>query len=245
MPQTDKAWQSPDLAQLYLDGVRGAIPLAAEQIDVMRRVVQATQPDLRRRVLDLGCGDGLLGRALLEAYPGARVVFVDFAAAMLDAARARMDGASGGHAFLQQDYGDPAWVESVRGYAPFDVVLSGFSIHHQPDTRKQALYGEIYDLLAPGGVFVNIEHVASASAVGKALFDDLFVDALHAFHQGRGSTRTGDDLRREYYARPDKDDNILAPVETQCRWLRALGFVDVDCFMKIFELAVFGGRKPR
>ncbi|HMQ52517.1 MAG TPA: class I SAM-dependent methyltransferase, partial [Anaerolineae bacterium] len=32
--------------------------------------------------------------------------------------------------------------------------------------------------------------------------------------------------------------------ETQCAWLRQLGFADVDCYFKIFELAVFGGRRP-
>jgi hypothetical protein len=45
--------------------------------------------------------------------------------------------------------------------------------------------------------------------------------------------------------RPDKEENILAPVEAQCDWLRELGFIDVDCYLKLFELAVFGGRRAR
>jgi hypothetical protein len=36
---------------------------------------------------------------------------------------------------------------------------------------------------------------------------------------------------------------ILAPVDLQCAWLRLIGFQDVDCFFKVFELALFGGRK--
>jgi len=28
------------------------------------------------------------------------------------------------------------------------------------------------------------------------------------------------------------------------RWLQEIGFADVDCYFKIFELALFGGRKP-
>jgi hypothetical protein len=42
---------------------------------------------------------------------------------------------------------------------------------------------------------------------------------------------------------PDKKENILAPGEEQCRWLRLIGFADVDCFLRVFELALFGGRK--
>jgi hypothetical protein len=26
--------------------------------------------------------------------------------------------------------------------------------------------------------------------------------------------------------------------------LREIGYTDVDCYLKVFELAVFGGRKP-
>jgi hypothetical protein len=51
------------------------------------------------------------------------------------------------------------------------------------------------------------------------------------------------ELAATYYNRSDKDANILAPVEIQCEWLRAIGFTDVDCYFKAFELAVFGGRR--
>jgi len=47
----------------------------------------------------------------------------------------------------------------VVANAPFEVVLSGFSIHHQPDARKRTLCAEIYNLLTPGGLFCNLEHI--------------------------------------------------------------------------------------
>jgi hypothetical protein len=31
----------------------------------------------------------------------------------------------------------------------------------------------------------------------------------------------------------------------QCQWLQEIGFGDVDCFFKLFQLALFGGQKPR
>lgn len=44
--------------------------------------------------------------------------------------------------------------------------------------------------------------------------------------------------------RVDEVANILAPAYVQCAWLREIGYADVDCFLKVFELAVFGGRRP-
>jgi hypothetical protein len=75
-------------------------------------------------------------------------------------------------------------------------------------------------------------------------FNDLFVDALFDYHERLGTAPARRDIADEYYHRPDKAANILAEVETQCKWLREIGYVDVDCFFKIFELALFGGVRP-
>ncbi len=41
----------------------------------------------------------------------------------------------------------------------------------------------------------------------------------------------------------DKVVNIITSVESQCDWLRDIGFERVDCYQKLFELAIFGGVK--
>jgi hypothetical protein len=63
-------------------------------------------------------------------------------------------------------------------------------------------------------------------------------------HQLLGGQETREQIANDYVRRPDKAANILASVEEQCAWLRELGFADVDCYFKVFELAVFGGRRP-
>jgi len=243
MVRQDEVWKGAALVDTFLDGVRGGIPFAAEQIDVMLRVVAACGAPVRR-VADLGCGDGILTRALLAAYPAAAATLVDFSEPMLTAARARLADRVPPPRFVAADLAHSVWVEAVADRAPFDVVVSGYAIHHLPDARKRTLYGEIGALLAPGGMFVNIEHVASRSGWIEAISDAAMIDSLHAFHTTRGAGKSREQIADEYVHRPDKAANILALVEAQCDWLRALGFVDVDCFFKVFELAVFGGRRP-
>jgi tRNA (cmo5U34)-methyltransferase len=240
---TDVVWRTEPVIRRYLDGVRGGIPLAAEQFDILLRLARAGGRPVHR-FLDLGCGDGIVGAVLLGDWPEARGVFVDFAEPMLEAARVRLGCSPGQHVFCQADYGQPEWMDQVRPFAPFDVVVSGFSIHHQEDERKRELYAEILGLLEPGGLFLNLEHVASRSAWGEHCFDDYFLDALVAFHQRAGTGKLRVEIEREYLHREDKAANRLLPVEVQCDWLRELGFERVDCYFKVFELALFGGWRP-
>jgi len=236
--QNDKVWQSEALVQKFLSGVRGAIPLAQMQVEVMLRLL-STRSGKLRRFLDLGCGDGLLGSAILEKHPRALGYFVDFSEPMLQACRQKLQGRRA--EILQIDYGKPTWTESVRSHGPFDAVVSGFSIHHQPDHRKRALYREIFELLTPGGWFVNIEHVAPSCSTTTRLFDATMIESIHRLHPHLSRAT----VSRRFVRRVDKEANLLAPVDRQCDWLHAIGFTEVDCYLKVYELAVFGGCRPR
>ncbi len=239
----DEVWKSRLTMEKYLTGIRKAMPLAAEQIEVMMRLISATQRPVTN-FLDLGCGDGILASAILEKYPGARGVLLDFSDPMIEAAREKLKDYVSNLDFMTLDYADSRWLDSVGKMAPFDVIVSGFSIHHQPDKKKQELYGEIYGLLKPGGVFLNIEHVSSPTRWIEYIFEEYFIDSLHDMHLSENSQKTRSQVAEEFHNRPDKEANILAPVETQCDWLRRIGFSDVDCYFKVFELAVFCGRRP-
>ncbi len=241
MNNQSHVWRRPDLAKLFLEDVRGGIPLASEQIDVLLRVVRHSTANIDR-LLDIGCGDGILGRAVMAEYPNAMGVFVDFSEHMIEAAKQKVDNHRA--VFIVQDLATKTWTQSVSNYAPFDFVLSGFAIHHLLNERKRELYREIFGLLRPGGLFLNLEHVAPQCEWADHAFNDLFIDSLWA-HDGRnGGTKTREDIAKEWYRRSDKAENILVPVERQCQWLGEIGFQDVDCFFKLFQLALFGGKKP-
>lgn len=237
-----EVWKRSAVVDEYLSR-RAAIPLAGEQIDVMLELLASGDGQIRR-FLDLGCGDGILGATILERFPASRGVLLDFSEPMLARARKLLGGLNGRVDFLAVDYSQKDWTKQLAGRTPFDAVVSGYSIHHQPDGRKQGLYAGIFALLRPGGWFINVEHVAPASAVANRLFEDRFIDHRFAEEARNGGGRTRAQVADEFHRRPDKAANILAPVETQCAWLREIGFREVDCHLKIYELAVFGGQRP-
>jgi SAM-dependent methyltransferase len=237
-----EVWKRRDVAAAFLDERSLLIPDRQRQLDVLLRLLRRT-PREPRRILDLGTGDGILLATALEAFPEATGVGVDFSPLMLERARERLARFGGRAATVEADLQSAAWQARVPG--PFDAVISGLAIHHFPDERKKTLYQEVHGLLTDGGVFVNCEHVASPTAAVEDLFNDAMAEHLLQRRRERGEDVTLDQVQREYLERPDRAANILAPVEEQCGWLRAIGFGDVDCFWKYFELAIFGGRKSQ
>jgi SAM-dependent methyltransferase len=124
------------------------------------------------------------------------------------------------------------------------VIVSGYAIHHLRNAAKYELYETIYSLLKPGGIFVNVEHVRSESLLGTNLFNELFIDIQFERLAPDGVRKSKEQLMTDFKNRPDHFENILLPVSAQCDWLKEIGFNDVDCYFRCFELAVFAGVKP-
>src|SRR5687768_636089 len=178
---TDEVWKLPTIVNRFLS-YRAAIPLAQEQIGVTMSILKTREQPIEN-FLDLGCGDGILGAAILGEYPSARGLFVDFSESMLEQAREQFKNYDGELVFENLNYGGPAWVSKIQTYAPFDAIVSGYSIHHQPDSRKYSIYQEIFSLLEPGGWFINIEHVSSAAQLNVDLFENHYITARYAIEQ--------------------------------------------------------------
>ncbi|WP_346289481.1 class I SAM-dependent methyltransferase [Sphaerothrix gracilis] len=204
-------WTSADHALDYLARA-DKIPHRTEG----EAVLLAHVPLQAKRVLDLGTGDGrLLGLVKLDR-PELQSIALDFSPTMLKTVRAR---------FAEDETVcviDHNLDKPLPALGQFDVVVSSFAIHHLSHERKRSLYQEIFAHLEPGGIFCNLEHVASPS-------QRLHEQFLAAIGYGPGE---------------EDPSNQLLDVETQLQWLRQIGFVDVDCYWKWLELALLIGLKP-
>ena len=241
-PVTAEVWKQAAIVERFLS-FHAAIPLAREQISVMFTLL-ATRSEPVRSFIDLGCGNGILSAALLDQYPESRGVLVDFSELMLEQAQVQLKDFAHQLRFVNLDYADPTWMSTMQEMAPFDAILSRYSIHHQIDERKRAIYADIFGLLAPGGWFINIEHILPSASLATDLLNDHIIDGRYAIEVGNGGSKTRQEIADIFLNRPDREANLLAPVESQCAWLREIGYEQVDCYFRIYELAVFAGRRP-
>jgi tRNA (cmo5U34)-methyltransferase len=204
-------WTSDEHARDYLERADSISHRSEGESALLEFIPQST-----RRILDLGTGDGRLLSLVRREDAETEALAVDFSPAMLEAVRKRFAGEPSVRVVAHN------MDERLPALGEFDAVISSFAIHHLAHERKRALYAEIYELLNSGGVFCNLEHVASPSP------------RLHReFLERIGFTVETED-----------PSNQLLEVEPQLRWLREIGFVDVDCHWKWRELALLAGRRP-
>ncbi len=203
-------WQTSEHASAYLERADKLLYKSAGYTALLEEI-----PASVRRVLDLGSGDGRLLDSVLRSSPRARGVALDFSPFMLDQLKTRFASTTGVE-IVNHNLDRP-----LPSLGTFDAVVSSFAIHHLTHERKRELYEEIWTLLEPGGVFCNLEHVASASPYGH----ERFLEAM------------------EISAAEEDASNKLLDVHTQLEWLREIGFTDVDCYWKWRELALLVGRR--
>jgi tRNA (cmo5U34)-methyltransferase len=232
-----------DLIATFLQNVRGATPLTIEQIDVMLQLLTAARGSAVEHFLDLGCGDGMLSAAILDEFPNARGCLVDISEPLLTAARHQLAPHVDRVDFIVADYTQTGWTKMIARFSPFDAVVSAFAAHGSPEHQKRELYTEIFQLLKPEGPFVNIEQVASATRWTESILDDYLIEAIFGPDLKSTPGKKRAEVAREYYKRASQNGNV-APLEVQCDWLREIGFENVDCYLKVAELAVFGGQRP-
>jgi tRNA (cmo5U34)-methyltransferase len=187
----------------------------AEEI---RNAVSEQIPSNVKRALDLGTGDGRLLALVKLKNPKAEGVALDFSEPMLKLARERFANDKRVKV-MKHDLNVPLPAAQL---GCFDLITSGLAIHHVTHERKKQLYQEIFRLLNHNGLFCNLDQVASPTE-----------SLHHKFLTAVGLT-------------PETDDpsNKLLDVETQLRWLREIGFHDVDCLWKWREIALLVGLKP-
>ena len=194
---TDQAhtWHDHEKVEEYVGRVNRLAARRAGEVELVEAL-----PDRVERVLDLGCGDGKLAAVVLEARPEvAQAVGLDRSAPMLDLARRRFANEPRAR-LVEHDLEQP-----LPALGAFDVIVSGFAIHHLAHERKRSLLGEVVGALRPGGVFANLEVVRCAT----------------------------EELQQEFYRRIERPtgdpEDVLAEIEPQLTWMRDAGLAQVDC----------------
>jgi tRNA (cmo5U34)-methyltransferase len=234
------AWQQDGLVDEFLRDRQRLLPLLDVQEDLIEQAFRRRGRTVAR-FLDIGAGDGASSALLRRVFPEAEAVLVDYSEPMLARAERRLGApGEGGWRAVPGDLREPSWCEGLAG-ASFDAAVSSFAIHHLPAERKRALYAEVFDLLAPGAMFVNLDFVLIGGPLA-GLFDEQMAANAIALEHRHGGGRSDEQVEREILS--DDSDDQPDSAEDQLRWLGEAGFAPAELHFKWAEAAIFGAIRP-
>ena len=114
-------------------------------------------------ILDLGCGNARFLAPCLKKHPPGMYVGVDLSGAALEEAREHLDGLL--HVALRQE----EMVEALeKSKAKFEVIISGYALHHLDFATKGKFIHLCLPRLAPGGALLLVDVVREEGETREA-----------------------------------------------------------------------------
>lgn len=194
-------------------------------------------------VLELGCGDGYLARAIAQQLPSAVIHGLDGSPHMLAAAQARLHDLD--HRFIPEPFelADAAW--RTRKH-PVHAVVSSLVVHHLDAAGKQDLFGDLHDLLEPGGVLTVADVVRPASEASRRIaaaeWDRAVREQIAAANGPQAAYRAFVDDAWNLFEHLDEDPiDQPSTLAEQLDWLRTARFSGVEVYWLKAGHAIFGG----
>lgn len=221
-------WSDPDCARVWtIDNTeKPHSPLREEQIGILIDILRAhfAATSLPARVLDVGCGPGVIAARILEALPGSEVTGIDGSPTMLELAHERLAPYAGRYHLARADF--ETIVNSDVPAGPYGAAIAVQAIHNSTDEGKRRTYAATRAALVSGGLFLLSDRVRIPSSgvfpAYLALWDRL--DAIYRaqgweHREGRTFARHTESVAR----RGDKPGSL----EQNVLWLREAGFAEV------------------
>jgi SAM-dependent methyltransferase len=114
------------------------------------------------RVLDLGSGPGSLSLRILQRFPRARCVAVDYDPVVLRIGQGALGSYGGRLTWVDAKMGAPGWKDALPP-GRFDAAVSTTALHWLTPSSLRQVYRDLAGLLRPRGVFLNGDRLAWGS----------------------------------------------------------------------------------
>ena len=241
------AWKEGGLVADFVEQTATIVEQRHELFDFACNLFPV-EPEQPIRVLDIGAGYGAFAEAVLDHFPNATAVGLDVSEPMMAVGRERMARFGNRFSYFVGDFADGELPPDLPG--PFDAVVASASVLHLPTDLKRRLYGDIFRTLNAGGCFFNIEPVAPANVEMAAWYRERRERQFQAADEQHAPLPEHSFMQHHHFESEEayQEHQSHHQVETeadQLAFLRAAGFVRVDCFYKRLLEALIGGYKAR
>jgi hypothetical protein len=234
-------WSDPEIISGRVDHLASPEPLGIEHIQVVLGLI-GCGIDAPSTLLDLDGENSFISSVLLGEYPNLGAIVRRSGGGRLPSTL--QDFASRiGH--FRANLNTSEWIQTLGLSSAFDVILGGATLETLAAPRKRLLFDEIMGLLQPGGLFLSIEKLPSATRWTGTFPDDLRIQAIFGAALAANPSASRMIIAKRHYAEaPEPPSASSVPLEVHLDWLREAGFACVDCYLATGGQVVYGGQKP-
>jgi tRNA (cmo5U34)-methyltransferase len=238
---SERTWSQDD-SRIYREIASVTVPARDEQIATLLTLLPFETKDSFCAV-ELGCGEGNLSHALLDAFPNSSMLALDGEVSMRAQTQERLQRFGPRAKVAAFDLRETNWLKEIESA---DCLLSSLCVHHLSGEEKQRLFQEIAKRLSMHGVLLMADLVEPQRPEARELFATSWDNVVKAQSiEKTGSTQLYEKYLKaqwNYFRYPDPVDQPSGLFE-QLRWLEKAGFAVVDCFWMQAGHAIYGGYK--
>lgn len=201
-------------------------------------------------LLDLACGPGAISQRVLRRFPGASSIAVDVDPVLLTLGQRVLGTQASRLQWVDADLRDPSWAARL-GVSQVDAVLSTTALHWLPAGHLVRLYRDLSQLLRPGGIFLNGDHMRYGAGLPtlRTLAQQHYQQTIQtAFGSGQGEdwehwwrALSGEPGMAELFAErarrfPEASHDDTAPIyDLHVGALRDAGFREVGVIWQRYD----------
>ncbi|NJL20253.1 MAG: class I SAM-dependent methyltransferase [Leptolyngbyaceae cyanobacterium SM1_3_5] len=142
----------------------GYLPYREERFQVMLDTIAYLLPK-SFTAIDLACGPGAISQRLLNRFPQANCIAIDYDPVLLAIGQGVLGTMGDRLRWIEADLTQDDWLEQL-GEIQVDAVLTTTALHWLPIDRLVHLYQKLGQIIRPGGVFLNGDHLYFPSHLG-------------------------------------------------------------------------------
>ena len=178
------------------------------------------------RVLDLGCGNGVLADLVFCKHPKSYVIGFDLTDDMLAEFKKKVSVHSGKFELVQGDFRTG---QIGEGY---DIILAGLTLHHLTREERENFYHKLYSALNHKGFFIARD----------IIIDENQTIAQEQYAYWKNFMRSQGEDPEFWYAKHIEKDHPIT-LSDQFSWLKNAGFTKVACQWRLYNFAITTARK--
>ena len=234
----------------------------AERFKVLHTLLPKA-PDGEHGILELGSGTGIFTKQLTTRYPKARIFAVEGAQRMINLAKSKrfFKDNKDRIRWILADYSSPIWRSHIKDH--LNLIVSFDALHHLTHQRQKVLYGEIFEMILPGGMLFISDHMTSC----EPFYDDpqfslwieevmnvlaqsrkmnmmnLLKDKIYAKVPSRIKGYLRPDIREDFLKQLLKEGDNPMHIMDQIDAIREAGFTGVTVEYRFANFGIISARK--